>query len=415
MIQSFPDHHLNNIVCGVSTPARGIAAGVYVDSTYHESGEFAVRWDSLRLANIDLEHTAFLKTLNDINLECVVGATQTLFPLLTTEQCAEIGILPLTFWEKDLISSNLFTINDFGSRVLLFWEDVPTAEDFYAYELWWNEGAGAIDTLLATLIGEQNREYGTTSLDEGTYQFRLRYLDRVGNLSANTGTYVEITTRPVPLALENVQASYSQETRKVTITWTVPGSQISSVVGATIYDNFIAGVDFGTQPNLDKKYRRAFISSGTLTWTSNELFEGVWRFCVRAVSDNGLESDYIVLALKLVKVGSDLISKTLPPVRPYFIDARAEAAAHITVTVKHSNVNMTGIKLYVDDVYDSLIVKNSSGIYTFDFTGSDATEYEFKACAYNADGNGDFGDTVVETADSSAPSGDQVITAELTV
>lgn len=415
MIHGFPDHYIRNAVYGTPIPARGLVGGVYLDTTYNESGDSAIRWNHFKLANIELEYSAFLKTYNSINLDYVLGQTYTLFPLFRVGQSAEIGILPVTYYEKDMLTTGLFAINPFGDRIVLTWDDVPTDDDFYAFQLWWDAGGGTIDTLLKTLIGENNREYGTAALASGTYKFRLRYEDLVGNLSANTGDYAEVTTRPVPLQLSGVEASYNQTERKVTISWSQPGAQLASVCGVGVYDNFIAGVGFTMQPCIEKKWRRAFVRLGTTEWESAELAEGTYKFCARAVDENGLESPYTVLTVNLEKQGGDLVQIENPPNRPYFIDAQAQAGGDIDITIKHDQANMTGIRLYVDGVAEDTLAKNTTGIYEFTYTGVDATTYVFTATAYNADCESDLSDEVSETADATAPTGDQTIETTLLI
>lgn len=309
-----------------------------------------------------------------------------------------------------------------GSRICLTWEDAPTDADFDAYVILWDEGEGGTPaTVLATIRNRARMRFVTSALEAGTYRFAIAYRDSVGNQST-IGGVTELEIVAAPIAVTGLAASYSEVTRKVTLTWTNPEGQASDVVSLVVFDNVpIFGGDgsqFGEHANSDFALRAGHAAPDGESWESSTLWEGVWRFGVRAMLSDGTlgPSGEVVVALGMD--GGDLVEVDVPPAeRPILERVVAIAGAKYVATWRIGGDNL-------DDVDEWKIVEDGSEVATV-ATGellrgvtytsgakSDGTTYEIRVRAYQGAAYRES-NAISVTVDGAAPSGDGVIAAEV--
>jgi len=386
----------------------------------------------------------------------------------------------ISYWVTSNTTDTL-TISGDLTGVSAEWSlDIP---DFKSYKIYYDEGDGlGADTLVegGEIFGVDSTEFISGPLADDTYEFAIQYTDFTGNESALAIASITKEVDSPPQALTSVALAYNQTTRKVTLTWAQPGGQDADVVGVAVYDNCLLGmIDLADAPLVTPKFRRSFVALGTETWTSFELWDGVWRFAACAVDAMGHHSNYTEKKITLAYSGGNLVQVTNPPdVAPDFLEARPVAGGAIQLTAQWYGAAAVSLRIYQDDslaktfgVADSgtagvggnttytdatkawiinewatrtltigaatyTVISNTATVLTVaeNLTGAGATyslasgvnsyqwttgaltdgqEYEFYAVAVNSGGEGPPSNSLTATADSTAPSGDQILVAEI--
>jgi hypothetical protein len=413
---------------------RGIITSLRGSSVDFAYGTINLLWQHITSIDNTIAPYYFRVYHEGEHVSTELDADRTMISNIRSGVPQRFDVAPLSRIENDLWvnTDTLFAAVESGSRVRLTWTAVDTTAagntDFDGYRIYYDNGRedGNCDTLLDTVYGAENTTYTTVELSELTYTFALAFIDELGN-EGSIGATTSITVNALPVEPDNAAATYNQSTRKVTISADEPaGGQSADVVGYSIYSNHMpgsntsGGASGSLQPGLcgERWMRMALVqpAGGSMSYeVPYELFPGNWQFAIRALDGSGLESDYEDLRLTLVMSGSDLVSGPVAPDAPYNIDAEANAGGTITVTVYHNLTNATHIRFYRDSAQDNdQAVVAGQTEYTYTTAAlTNGQEYDFYAVARNSATLSVESDTVSETADDTAPTGTQTLTAEL--
>lgn len=345
---------------------------------------------------------------------------------------ARLDVLPLSLLQSRRIElgsgSSMFRALARGPRVCLAWTDEPSEVDFASYVVFWDEGLGGDpDTELATIADLAAREYRTAELDAGAYRFALAYRDNLGNTSS-LGATVEVEVLAVPLAPENLVATYSPTTRRVSLAWDDPASQIAAVKKYLIFDNWLPGcAKLAPHANSDPDLRRAEVDPGDEAWTSNNLWQGegfdgemaAWRFAVRAMACDALGtalSEPAEAVLLLEEDGGTLSEIASPPPAPELYNVEPVAGGKFRADWEIPSIeDVTQFRIAVDGS-EVATVATTAGVLIYSYTSSaltDGQEYEVAIRAYNGASAYSQSGSLAVTVDSSAPSGDGAMTGGL--
>lgn len=333
----------------------------------------------------------------------------------------EIGAVPVTITERGQAAGNArwWSARAVGRRACIEWEDQPTDGDFVAYVIYWDEGLDVTpETELARVSNPGARQFRTATLEAGTYRFRVEYADAAGNVSTSA-TEDSVTISPVPVAVSGLAVTYDDVTRTALIEWVTPGTEPADVRGYAIFDNWHPGSDALFQaPNSEVGLERGFDyngpSSGPQSFTTPELWAGVWRFNVRGLSELGVLGDApddVVLHLQLD--GSDLLEVVAPPAAPTVVDVVPLANGAYSATIRVADeTGLTALWLLEDGAEESEITLTGAGEYTVEGgTHADGTELVIAARAYSAATVYTDSASIDFTADATAPTGDGEIIA----
>ena len=458
MIPNFPYHIEGNLINGTAIPCRGMLFGEAAEAVPGDPTKAVLRWKESLPANLsDADITRQLYVNGEWKQSQPAGPPMTATDL-RTDQYSNLDVLLVSNGEENAgLTSAMFYATSRGKRIHLSWTDQPTADDFQAYLIYWDAGDGlGPDTLLATIYGIDQLEYVTAELADGSYEFRLTYKDITGNIRADLAVYTSATVDSPPLAVDTPAVGYDMPTRIATLTWAQPGGQDADVVGVMIFDNWVAGfTDLADAPCVNLRFARAFVAAGILTWDSGELWEGIHRWAICAVDAHGNLSDWTELTLTLVLDVTDLEQVMNPPVgTPDLLLAEPQAGGTIKLTARWLGSGAVSLRIYQDaalaktlGVADSgtagvggnttyTVISNTvtiltlaenltgaaatyslaSGLQTYTWTTAaltDGVEYDYYVTPWNSGGEGTQSNTLSATADSTAPSGDQVLTAEV--
>lgn len=345
---------------------------------------------------------------------------------------ARLDVLPLSLLQSRRLElgsgSAMFRTLTRGPRVCLEWTDEPTDGDFHAFVVLWDEGGGGSPTTeLAEIPDRRARQHRTAELDAGTYKFALAYRDTLGNTSS-AGATVEVEVLATPLPPENLAVSYSDSTRRASLSWDDPGSQIAAVRAYLIFDNWCPGcVYLAPHANSDPIFRRAHVDPGDEAWISNNLWQGQgfageiapWRFAVRAMACDALGtvlSEPAEAVLMLQDNAGTLEEVSPPPAAPELYNLEPVAGGKYKAWWTMPNLdNVTQFKILQDGVEVDTVATDSPAL-AYDYTSgalTDGQEYEIAIRAYNGAAAYAQSGTLAATVDSSAPSGDGAMTGGL--
>ncbi len=430
----FP-HSLSEDLAGKACTAAGYTCAAWLDAISSQPNVAWLKWTRIN-TDVHSIRTRFLIHFRgewlrtEESTKAVIGAQRT-ESSLRTGLPYEFDILSRSQVQASFITdSNLLWRPERGNRVKLTWTEISrtTNPDFAAYLLYWDNERedGNVDTLLATIYGADNTSFTTGELADGTHSFKLAFRDEIGNVST-LGTVVTGVIDTYPVAVDDAALEYTQGTRKVTLTADEPAGQAGDVKGYAIYYNNLPGYGLQNALCLERWLRVADtpqdleqMDGGSMSWTSEELFAGSWRFCIRAVDKAGGESDFTELVVVLAMSGGNLVEAPAQPDAPYFIDAEANSAGTITVTTRHAGTDATHIRFYQDGVQvDETAIVAGTTDYTYTTGGLvHDQEYDFTSRAVNTVGGittlSELSDTVSETADDTAPTGTKTLTTEIT-
>lgn len=416
-----------NVASGCAVPMRGAAYGLGVDTV--AGGFVRVGWKlSTPKKGYGSERAEFLDGSQALEVwrdgvhERTLTAgerTHDLIGLRPGESVA-IGLGPVSKLEAGTNPGELalFARREAGNRVCLEWADQPSDADFESYVIYWDEGDGmGADTELAVIGDLEQLTFVTGELEAGTYVFAIAYRDRTGNESS-AGSTVSVDVGGVPEAVTELAASYSSSTRKVTLSWT-NATQPSDVRRLVVTDNAGWGGDseLANHAGADVGEARALLPTSDTSWESGNLWEGTWKFAVRALREDGVLGPAVEVELTLALSGSTLVEEVDPPEAPVLVRLERVAGAKYKATWETGDT--TGVSEWRVVQDGSEVATVAAG--TLEWTSgalSDGTEYEVKVRAYNTAGTVDVyreSNAVSVTVDGSAPSGDGVLTGRACV
>lgn len=287
---------------------------------------------------------------------------------------------------------------------------------------------GTPATLLAVISDRNTLEYRTDEQPAGTYRFALAYRDSAGNESA-IGTVLEEVVPQRPPAVDNFALSYSDSTRRVTLTWDTPsGGWSSNVRRLVIFDNWCPGCSWlAPYANSDPAFRRGDVAKTETSWTSDNLWQGrdssgalaPWRFDVRALLCDELGSDWgpsVAEELMLALDSGTLGEVSAAPVRPELLAVEPIAGAKYRARWRVGSLaNITGFQVVRDGSEVSSVATVSGQFDYADDSGalSDGTTYQVAVRAYNGSDSYSQSATLPVTVDGTAPTGDGVLSGGL--
>ena len=167
------------------------------------------------------------------------------------------------------------------------------------------------------------REYLSGELDPGTYLFKVGAVDEPGNESALSSATTVIID-PAPKAPTNVAVTYSAGTFSASFT----DPDDADLAELRLYTNF--SVDFGDLDEgeviYDSPVGTCAPDVNTIEFTPATVPNGDWQFVVRAVDDEGRESqnaDVVTVTLPTASVGIGV---------PFAVSVTPIAAGKFTVS-----------------------------------------------------------------------------------
>lgn len=429
MPDGFPYLVAGNSVAGQALPTRGVRFGAGIDAfagqsaliRYAQAAPAAVTGHEALLTEGYLDGSLASEAAHDDRVIEIGG--------LRPGATHSIQLLPTSAGEngRSPNGADWLSANVFGDRVCLQWTDKPAQGDFESYLIYWDEGDGMdADVLLDTITDKNQLEFRSDALAAGTYKFAIAYKDRLGNEST-TGSAVAVTIHPVPLAPENLEISYSSSTRKATLTWSAPSSQVSGVRTAVVFDNHCVGVvPLGPYVNSDLAYCRAVLDMPATSWVSMNLWEGEdedgawrsWKFGVAYLlcdSAGARLSPITTADLGLALSGSTLSETSAPPPIPLIERVEPIAGAKYKTEWRvDSEANVTAFDIIQDGSVEDTVAADGSLSYSNESGAqSDGTTYAIRVRARNGATAAADSDTINVTVDGSAPTGDKVITGSL--
>jgi len=414
----FWPHQIGAHIVGTPFTSRGVVCGLSARNVTSQPNTAFLSW-SHHKDGVNPEAHCFLVHVNGVyntketSPNALLGGLRPGVPY-------EFDVLPTTGVEEITIEdSKIFYKPNRGNRCKLSWAE-NTTDDFDSYLIYYDNGLedGNADTLLDVITGRANTVYVTPVLEDKEYTFKITYRDQVGNVAAVDGPAHVVQIDSYPKAPDNPALVYSQVTRKVTLSASVPVGQSADVVGYAIYSNYVPA--FGLHPALclERWLRLAEVTdiAGAISFITYELFGGTHRFAIRAVDKSGAESDFTELIITLVKSGGDLIEAPVQPNAPEMIDAEAQAGGKILLTARLIDLdNVTAIRFYQDGVQINETPYIAGQFeYTFQTNAlTDGQSYDFTAKVLNTSTLSESSNTLNQTADGSAPTGDKVLSCEV--
>lgn len=315
-----------------------------------------------------------------------------------------------------------------GSRVLLEWTDQPEEADFDAYLIYYDQGlGGAVDTLLAEISELDTMRYVVEGLSSGVYVFKVLYRDTAGNIGngalGDLGLTATGLVNPAPNAptIDNVTVA----DRVIVAEFSAP-ADTTGIVG--YYWALNQHPEHGELPYCETAPEWCiWVPVGGSTTLTFPAVAGHWQLGCYSVTSMGIASELATETFDLIEDGlGDLVLDDSTGKPALIVDLAAESGAAATVdlsctaTVNEDGrvefwraTSQTGTFALVDsDAYDS------SGAYALTDSGPlvDGTLYWYKARGVNVNAAGgeiagDFSEPSQALADSTPPSGDQIITA----
>lgn len=289
-----------------------------------------------------------------------------------------------------------------GGRVRLTWTDEPDEADFDAFVLYWDEGLGAgANTLLARIERRSAREYVTSSLDVGTYVFRLEYANRFGQeTNANITLSVDIGGIQDQPVVQSWSVDGSAWTIDVVLDTNDPVWVFSNLVpGWGLEDYIWFGGAFSAKP------------SGLSTWTSPRLWPGIWRFAFLRVSAEGVLGPPDYLYLIVTESGGVLSAAEafFGPASPVLsVDSRGDVIVRwFWIGTVPAGAE---VEIEVNGVFDQYATA-SDQVATV--TGSPGTTFSIRIRGVVSSVDGPWRGPVSITTSSAAPVGDHTLSAEV--
>lgn len=233
-----------------------------------------------------------------------------------------------------------------------------------------------------------------------------RWLTPANQLTA-IGSYTPIISTGNVTVISGDRKAYIQATK--------PIPQDLDCIGYFLYSNTLDG--YGLQPEIIDTYPLKFyFPSEALTYTTPELSKGDWKFAFRALDKTGYQSPYANVELNLIQSGNQIIQASLPPLKPYYIDAICIAGGLVKVTVIVSDTTgIDKINVYLDGVLDGhipIVQKTLNYYYTTGILNNNQ-EYSFKASCVAGTVESAFTDSVTAKVVNQAPNGDLTLTLQM--
>ena len=183
----YPWNFGNNRVWGRVIPSRGLVHNIHFEENALEAFNPLLVWEHEPADAGASASLATFRCYRNGDLEAsIVGDKRYAVAGLRPDTIVDYTVESVTPLE-DAVSppSQGFYLKVIGNRASISWDEC-TADDFGAYLLYWDAGAGGgtVDTLLETLSGSANTRTISPELTNGTtYQFALKFRDLIGNVS----------------------------------------------------------------------------------------------------------------------------------------------------------------------------------------------------------------------------------------
>ncbi len=308
-------------------------------------------------------------------------------------------------------SSNLnqFNIVSRGDRLSLSWEE-NTDSDFYSYLLYYSDDGSDPTELMTELIGANKNSYTTSVLADGSYKFRLKLKDIVGNTS-DYGSTFDASVNGSPAPPTGLSISYSQVTRQATLGFSAPSPLPSDFGEYRIYSNYVP--EFGLLTHINYREPLTIVYDDSDYTIPFNLSVGLWQFAIRTVDESEHESQPLEEDIYLYTSGSDLLSSNGVASSISSFDAYPSADG-LTVELTLNGTNIDTLEIFNGEaVLDSS--SQTSTVITRAITGlTDGQTYEVKARVGYNNSLSTFSETIEVLVDATPPSSDLTITGELT-
>jgi len=424
MINGQPFTVAGNTVSGAGLPLRGTVYGLEAQAA--SGGVVVVEGGLARLGAIEREALSPELYLSGVFVGNIDGLNQAKIPASEIRQWAELGPVPSTSWSWDTGTapgiSPMWVARSVGNRALLQWADVPAAPDFAAFVLYWDAGLNVTPaTELAVITSPNELEYRSSELSAGVYRFAIAYRDAAGNESA-IGSDISVRISPLPLAVTGVAIDYTTGTRTSEISFTPPASDPADVRAYLVFDNWIPGAEsLAPGANSETGQERGVVyaapGDSAQSFVTPELWPGVWRFAVRALTADGILGPATEIVLNLQLDGSDLIEAAVPPPAPVLLQVLAIANGAYTARVRlESETGLTQLWITEDGSEEVQITLNGSLEYTATgATRADGTAVILTARAKSSATVFTDSEPFTFTADAAPPTGDGIITGRATL
>lgn len=225
-----------------------------------------------------------------------------------------------------------------ANKIKFTWAPPADISRVNKYRVYWDKGGGTVYFTRAYRLGQQNEdgssgyEMWTPALTSGTYKFVVRTVDAAGNESTNTSaTSIAITC--LPAAITGLAITYSNTTKKATLTWVDPAGIGSGKL--RIFHNA------GDATKLFPDYSAAAdeVNPGVQSWTSPVLTgPGVWVFGIRAYDGTNQEPNTSITAIVRLDASANKIVGAPP--KPFLV---ASAVAGGKIALQANVLAMSGL------------------------------------------------------------------------
>lgn len=256
----------------------------------------------------------------DVRLETVLGA-------FTPKPIFQVAQIPRESADPGFFIPGYFDAL-IPNRIKFTFAPPASVVDLDKYNVYWDKGDGTVEFTLAKRLavvkedGSASYEAITPALVTGTYKFVVRAVDKEGNETTNTAaTSLAITT--LPGEVTGFALSYSDSTKKATLTWVDPAD-----IGGGTVDIFTNGGDV-TKPFADYNTSISSIAAGVQTFVSGVLAEGLHVFGIRVTNATGQEPNTSVIVSVRLDSSADEIGN--PPPKP-FLEAEPAEAGKVILT-----------------------------------------------------------------------------------
>lgn len=311
-----------------------------------------------------------------------------------------------------------------GNKAYLTWTGSATGEPDH-YNIYTDNRTEIMDfdTVLAEVAhaGVVTHYWKSAALIEGTWKFAVRAVDKAGNKETNVTT-VTIVIDTLPEAVTDLAYTFSDATKKITLTWTVsPSADIASY---RVFGNGGSGfIDYSTV--LDTK------AHPTVTWESPAIVAaGTYMYGIRAVDSGANEEQNtdVTITVEIVDIppieeAPDFpnapIGLTATPIAgakftvAWLYDGKFEEATPDTFSVYWDNGTgtMDWVTPMTTVAYSAGVASGRQLVYSVDTAALvNGTDYQFAVRAKI--GSDEEANEVIatDTADSTAPAAPTALT-----
>jgi len=382
---------INNKILNAPYAPQGLIYGVGIDSGIEKNYCDVVRFQHAPSAS---SNDAFdFQTFVDGNVSEYIEKESSKISsvVMTNENAFNFNVLPVI---ESFPTSTFFYCLPIGDRIKITVEENTDDADFYSYLLFWDAGLGGAFTEYAENIGRKNNTFAIEDLAAGTYKIKIKTKDKVGNVSNYSSQIIlQVQLYEEPLNYDDIDISWSESSRTITITGGAPDGQTSQLQGAKIYSNFYAdlGADAlltGVVGGFDKAFEVVALDDDEdLSYETRKLFAGIWCLRIATFTKYNVESEPSDFWFRLYLDGTTLkYSEYVLPNTPTDITATAQADAGIQIVVSYTYQAGEVIHLYENGILIDSVLSDEDGATVWDLAArTDGDEYEYYATASRSD------------------------------